>query len=280
MKILKTQVLVGAILLAGSATSIFAQLKYTGCADVTKADFKKVPLVTSSQHRIEEPIQMALAKDGRIFWIERTGMLRMWEPSKPDAAVTLISLPVFSENEFGASGIALDPGFEANKWIYAFWTVNTLNADGSRSFRVSRFTLANNALDMASQKTILEIPVTNFGCCHTAGSMIFDFAGNLFIAVGNTTNNGSGESQTPKINYVNQTDIHGDDQRGSSNTNSLLGKILRIKPKALSEGGASPAPGVGSTYDIPAGNLFPAGQYPAGKTRPEIYTMGHRNPYT
>src|SRR5690606_3610390 len=52
-------------------------------------------------------------------------------------------------------------------------------------------------------------------------------------------------------------------QKGSSNTNDLRGKILRIHPEA------------DGTYTIPEGNLFPEG---TPKTRPEIYTMGNRNP--
>ena len=36
-------------------------------------------------------------------------------------------------------------------------------------------------------------------------------------------------------------------------------------------------PGVDATYAIPAGNLFPVG---TAKTRPEIYAMGFRQPFT
>ncbi|WP_332367554.1 PQQ-dependent sugar dehydrogenase [Spirosoma telluris] len=50
----------------------------------------------------------------------------------------------------------------------------------------------------------------------------------------------------------------------SANTNDLRGKIIRIHPEA------------DGTYTIPEGNLFPKGTQ---KTRPEIYTMGHRNPF-
>ena len=46
--------------------------------------------------------------------------------------------------------------------------------------------------------------------------------------------------------------------------NDLRGKILRIHPEP------------DGTYTIPAGNLFPPG---TPGTRPEIYTMGHRNPW-
>jgi cytochrome c len=55
-----------------------------------------------------------------------------------------------------------------------------------------------------------------------------------------------------------------DDQRTAGNTNDLRGKILRIHPED------------DGSYTIPEGNLFPEG---TEKTRPEIYTMGHRNPW-
>ena len=54
-----------------------------------------------------------------------------------------------------------------------------------------------------------------------------------------------------------------DARRASGNTQDLRGKILRITPRA--DGG----------YAIPAGNLFAD----STQGRPEIYTMGHRNPY-
>lgn len=266
-----------AIVCTVAAGQAQAQLKYNNCADATKADFVKVALVSRSPHAIEEPIQMALDKAGKIFWVERKGKIRMWDPTKAGEAATLVQLDPYIGSEFGASGIALDPSFESNNWLYVFWAMKAQNTDGSRTFRVSRFTVSGATINIASQKAILDFPFTNFDCCHTAGSMTFDFSGNLWIAVGNTTNNGVGEGNTPKTNYVDQTNPLGDDQRGSANTNSLLGKILRIKPKALAEGGAAITAGVGATYDIPSGNLFPVG---LAKTRPEIYTMGHRNPYS
>jgi hypothetical protein len=62
----------------------------------------------------------------------------------------------------------------------------------------------------------------------------------------------------------------------SANTNDIRGKVLRIKPIRFPDT-QTPAPGIGTTYEIPEGNLFPVG---TDKTRPEIYTMGHRNPFS
>jgi PKD repeat protein/type 1 glutamine amidotransferase len=60
---------------------------------------------------------------------------------------------------------------------------------------------------------------------------------------------------------------HVDARRSSLNTNDLRGKVLRIKV------------GADGSYTSPTGNLFPESQDTAGKTRPEIYGMGFRNPF-
>jgi cytochrome c len=91
--------------------------------------------------------------------------------------------------------------------------------------------------------------------------MAFDAQGNLFLTVGNNTvNPGSGTSNLDdRPGFENN-----DDQRAPGNTNDLRGKILRIHPED------------DGSYTIPEGNLFTKG---TPKTRPEIYTMGHRNPW-
>ena len=88
-----------------------------------------------------------------------------------------------------------------------------------------------------------------------------------------STGDNSTPFNEPDVKYVSHgyaplNDLPGKEQydarRSSGNTNDLRGKIIRIK---VNEDGS---------YDIPEGNLFPVG---TEKTRPEIYTMGHRNPY-
>jgi PKD repeat protein/type 1 glutamine amidotransferase len=60
---------------------------------------------------------------------------------------------------------------------------------------------------------------------------------------------------------------HVDARRSAYNTNDLRGKVLRIKVDAS------------GSYSVPKGNLFPESRDVAGKTRPEIYAMGFRNPF-
>ena len=132
---------------------------------------------------------------------------------------------------------------------------------------IARIEMRDEMVDGARQtrivpgsfKVLLEYAVQREQCCHTGGGMAWDAAGNLYITVGNNTSN-SGGSQTDE--RPGRTPW--DDQRGAANTNDLRGKILRIHPEP------------DGTYTIPAGNLFPPG---TPGTRPEIYTMGHRNPW-
>ena len=154
-------------------------------------------------------------------------------------------------------GLAVDPNYEKNNWIYLFYS-----APGDESIQhVSRFDLTDDKLDLASEKILLKIPTLR-KCCHSGGALEFGPKGNLFITLGDNTNPFESSGYAP-IDERPERALW-DAQKSAANTNDLRGKILRIK---VNEDGS---------YDIPEGNLFAKG---TEKTRPEIYTMGHRNPY-
>jgi cytochrome c len=215
---------------------------------------------------IVDPMELAVAKDGRVFWAERKGIVKMWSPSTK-ATVVIATIPVFDGLEEGMLGITLDPKFLANGWIYLNHSLTETTHDGqengkSGKIRVSRYTLKGEALDLAGEKTIIEIPVQREQCCHVGGSLAFDAKGNLYVSVGDNTNPFDSDGYSP--NDPRKGHYPWDAQRSAANANSLTGKILRITPKA--DGG----------YSIPAGNLFKPG---TPGTKPEVYVMGNRNPF-
>ena len=200
-----------------------------------------------------EPTEIAVARDGRVLIAERGGTLKSYDPQRRDVR-DLVGMPkVNFTDENGLIGIALDPKFEQNHWIY----VNYSPEVGDRH-RLSRFTLERDSL--RDEKSLLEVKI-DAGCCHTGGSIAFDGAGNLFVSYGDNSNPFTAGDYAP----IDPTPgkFLADALRSAGNTQDLRGKILRITPRP------------DGTYTIPAGNLFAN----SADGRPEIYVMGDRNPY-
>lgn len=214
-------------------------------------DNRFIPVVLTPEGSLDEPMMFQVLDDGTAFIIERKGLLKKFDPLTKTVGV-IAAFAVFTGNEQGLIGLAIDPEFEANHWIYLQYAPEEKSV-----FRLARYELVNDKLVEGSEKVLLEIPVDRENTSHTGGGTAWDKDGNLYLTVGNNTGNG----------LLAQTDERPgrqsfDDQRAASNTNDLRGKILRIHPED------------DGTYTIPEGNLFEPG---TAKTRPEIYTMGHRN---
>lgn len=246
------------IALSLAAQSPRAQGTWEGCAPVAAGEIKVTNIATRTGDLVEEPMKMAfelMAAPGEdakgkvhVYFTERKGKLRKYDALQ-NKTLTLaqFNLTVGATSSDGLLGIALDPAFKTNHQLFLYYTAGS---GATATWRVSRFTLdaAHEKLDMGSEKVLLDIPM-QIGSQHPGGALAFDAYGDLYITTGdNHLPGGNGYS------------IH-----TSANTNDLRAKILRIHPNP------------DGTYDIPAGNLFPKG---TAKTRPEIYIMGNRNPYS
>ena len=226
----------------------------------TEASFEKVTLDDNTAN----PMELAVASDGRVFYVELGGAVKLYDP-ETGAVTKAADIPVHRGNENGLLGIAVDPDFETNHWIYLFYS-----APSPEVQRVARFTVDGATVDLASEQVLLEIPHQREVCCHSAGSMAFGPDGDLHISLGDDTAHFASQGFAPIDGrvYDEQTSEDAkhsyDARRTSGNTNDLRGKILRITPED------------DGSYSIPEGNLFEPG---TDGTRPEIYTMGHRNPF-
>lgn len=225
--------------------------------------FTKVVLA----QKLEEPMQFQILNDGRVIFAERKGKLKVYNPI--DGQVKIIAdfavstkyvnkAGEVSEGEDGLQGVILDPEFEKNHWIYIYFSP----AGDDPKNVLARYEWLGEDLNVASKKVLLEVPVQREECCHVGGGMLFDKAGNLYLSTGDNTFSRASDGYSPLDGRPGKNPQ--DAQKSSGNTNDLRGKILRITPKT------------DGTYTIPAGNLFPEG---TDKTRPEIYTMGNRNPW-
>jgi len=224
--------------------------------------FTKVVL----QQKLEEPMQFQILADGKVLYAERKGKLKLYDPVKKKMDVIAefaVSREYVSksgqreEGEDGLQGVILHPDYVKNHWIYVFYSAKNASVN-----RLSRFTWTGGKLNMATEKKMLDVIVQREECCHVGGGMVFDKDKNLLLSTGDNTFSRSSDGFTPIDERPGEAPR--DAQKSSGNTNDLRGKILRIHPEP------------DGSYTIPEGNLFPKG---TPKTRPEIYTMGNRNPW-
>jgi cytochrome c len=237
----------------------------------TDGAFRKVILDTDRQmdgkwvDTLKDPMELAIAPGGRVFYAQRDGTIKMWKPETKTTSV-IARIPVFAGLEEGMLGIALDPNFAQNGWIYLNHSLpqSTLDAHGKKAgtIRVSRYTLVGDSLNVASEKKILDTVVQREQCCHVGGSLAFDSQGNLYVSVGDNTNPFDSDGYAPIDERQGRSPW--DAQKSAGNPNDLRGKINRIHPEP------------DGSCTIPKGNLFPPG---TPGTRPEIYVMGCRNPF-
>jgi len=229
--------------------------------------------------------------------------IHVWDPDQPvseNNRVTLaIDLPCFCDRgsgdetvktEEGGLGITVAPDFTETGHVYVYWTPHSEIDPVARIAlrRISRFTLDHdtNEIAPASEKVILEWPVQIHNCCHAGGGMGFDSAGNLYVTTGDNNSSGSsdgasGNNSTIEFEYPDGSYSFADARATAGNTNNFQGKLIRITPIDFPDS-ETPEPGIDSTYTIPDGpngpNLFDGTEEGGGKSLPEIYAMGLRNP--
>lgn len=217
------------------------------------ADFR----LTVLEENLNEPMELDLLPDGRILYAERRGEIRLFEPATGQTTVAAV-LDVFSDLENGVLGLAVDPLFSSNAWVYLYYSP----AGEDDVQNLSRFKFRGAALDISSEEIILQVRNQRLECCHSGGSVEFGPGGLLFLSVGDDTNPFASAGFSPLDQRPGRASW--DAERTSANTQDLRGKILRIRPEA------------DGSYSIPDGNLFPRD---GSAGRPEIYIMGDRNPF-
>ena len=222
-------------------------------AATVNSSYEKVVLDSTTT----DPMDLDVAPDGRVFYIERRGILRVWDP-KTDTRSLAGNLPVSTVEEDGLLGLALAPDFAETQQLYLYYSP----IEGPPRNQLSRFPVQGNRVLVERETEILRVPTQREECCHTGGSIAFGPNGDhLFLSTGDDTNPFASSGYAPIDEREGRK--YWDAQRTSANTQDLRGKILRIHPQPDGH------------YTIPDGNLFAD----SSRGRPEIYTMGHRNPY-
>ena len=124
------------------------------------------------------PTAMALAADGRVFVCEQTGRVRIIKNGAL-LATAFVTLNVDAAGERGLLGIALDPNFATNHFVYVYYTAKTPTVHN----RVSRFTANGDVALSGSEKILLELN-NLVASNHNGGAIHFGLDGKLYIAAG------------------------------------------------------------------------------------------------
>jgi glucose/arabinose dehydrogenase len=143
---------------------------------------------------------MQFAPDGRLFVCQQSGGLRVVQNGTL-LSTSFLTLTVDASGERGVLGVAFDPDFATNHFVYVYYTATSPNIHN----RVSRFTANGNVAVPGSEVVILELNALSDAPDHNGGAIHFGNDGKLYIAVGDNANGANSQALT-----------------------NLLGKILRI----------------------------------------------------
>lgn len=232
----------------------------------------------STLFNIQSPTALAFTYDGRILATSQRGQLYVYKNNQ------LISTPALDlsqgnrvcyNSERGLLGLALDPSFATNRYIYTFYTFNQANYTPANNCpnsssdipqhpynRVSRWVLGDDNKVVTTTEKILIDRLDSFCANHNGGDLKFGKDGLLYVSVGD-----SGCQITPPYS--------GQDGNGNSRRLDIpLGKILRVNPD-----GSIPASNPYNNAPDSRRCTDPAG--PTSGTGPckETYAWGLRNPF-
>jgi glucose/arabinose dehydrogenase len=153
---------------------------------------------------LSDPTAMAIAPDGRIFVCLQGGSLRVIKNGAL-LPTPFVTVTVDATGERGLLGIAFDPDFATNNFLYVYYTVPAVASPPAPPHnRVSRFTANGDVAVAGSELHILNLENLN-ATNHNGGAIHFGPDGKLYVA--------TGENAVPS---------------NAQTLNNRLGKILRI----------------------------------------------------
>ena len=249
--------------------SVFLLLLLSSKLSVTKVSAVPPDFEDALVAAVGGPTALAFTPDGRMLITTQGGQVRVYQNGALLAAPALnLSARLCTNSERGLLGVAVDPQFAVNRFVYFYYTFNKFGVcptgqptnTSNPVNRVARFILADdNTISLASE-TILIDNIHSPNGNHNGGDLHFGKDGFLYISVGDGGADYAGNSGSAGANDA------------ARDRHVLLGKILRI-----TRDGAIPAdnPFTGAG----TGRCNTTGITTAGNWCQEIFATGLRNPF-
>jgi glucose/arabinose dehydrogenase len=152
---------------------------------------------------LEAPTDMEFAPDGRLFVTEQAGKVRIVKPDGTLAKFLDISSKVDTAGERGLLGIAFDPDFATNHYVYLYYTRKATSTTPVHN-RVVRVTASGDTTIVGSKVLIFRLN-NQSAQNHQGGAIGFGPDGKLYISSGDNNTGANAQS-----------------------LDNLFGKILRI----------------------------------------------------
>jgi glucose/arabinose dehydrogenase len=210
-------------------------------------------------------MEFAPAPDGRVYVLEQGGNVKV---VRADGSTwTALHLNVDSNGERGLLGIAFDPGFAANHYVYLYYTNPAPGAAGyaaGEHNQISRFTVDETNPQqpvLTNEAPVLDLNTLSSATNHNGGAIHFGLDGMLYADAGDN---------------VQTFNLGGQTYRVSQTLGDLLGKQLRINVANFNAGMAT-------RDDTTVGHLIPVDNPFVGVAtgiNQLIYALGLRNPFT
>jgi predicted outer membrane repeat protein len=113
-------------------------------------------------------------------------------------AAPFVTLTVDSTSERGLLGIAFDPDFDSNKFVYVYHTVPGSPAHN----RITRFTANGDMAAAGSALVILDLDPLSNSKAHNGGAIHFGSDGMLYVAVGDNKKGANSQSLATRLGKI------------------------------------------------------------------------------
>jgi glucose/arabinose dehydrogenase len=148
---------------------------------------------------------MAFAPDGRLFVCLQSGQVRVINKDGVLLANPFVRLSVDSNGERGLLGVAFDPNFASNHYVYLYYTVPGSPAHN----RISGFTANGNVAAANSEFVLVDLDNLSNATNHNGGAIHFGPDGKLYAGVGENANGANAQSLSNRLGKILRINSNG-----------------------------------------------------------------------
>ena len=132
---------------------------------------------------LNQATAMTFAPDGRLFIAEQGGAVRVVKTGVL-LPTPLLAVTVDSRGERGLLGLAMDPAFPDQPYVYCHYTALMPLPHN----RISRFTVSADVVLPGSEVPLIDLPPLSSATNHNGGALHFGLDGKLYVGVGDNAN--------------------------------------------------------------------------------------------